>query len=204
MHDFEKYYVKKCWQVRKRSHITLKLDFFYKLKRHNINVSLTQTHTHLAFITILCKDLTILPKYKKYPKCIIRKLGTSKLPIFITFMTFHVTSMIYKLGTVSHEIGHALGFNHEQSRPDRDEYVTVNFDNIQTSFRNNFDKRTTTDAMTNVPYDYSSAMHYGPYVSGGTSLDFPDSFCFEAHCTTRFIVVIQGHRGGTYQLCRLI
>lgn len=119
-------------------------------------------------------------------------------------MTFHVTSMIYKLGTVSHEIGHALGFNHEQSRPDRDEYVTVNFDNIQTSFRNNFDKRTTTDAMTNVPYDYSSAMHYGPYVSGGTSLDFPDSFCFEAHCTTRFIVVIQGHRGGTYQLCRLI
>ncbi|XP_030845105.1 blastula protease 10 [Strongylocentrotus purpuratus] len=71
-----------------------------------------------------------------------------------------------QLGTVSHEIGHALGFNHEQSRPDRDEYVIVNFDNIKTDYKNNFDKRTTNDAMTNVPYDYSSAMHYGLYGFG--------------------------------------
>ena len=43
----------------------------------------------------------------------------------------HLGSNCLKLGTFQHEIMHALGFIHEHSRPDRDRYVEILFDNIK-------------------------------------------------------------------------
>uniref|UniRef100_A0A8C8VHG2 Metalloendopeptidase n=1 Tax=Pelusios castaneus TaxID=367368 RepID=A0A8C8VHG2_9SAUR len=66
-----------------------------------------------------------------------------------------------RIGTIQHEFLHALGFWHEQSRSDRDDYVTIMRDRIQSGKENNFNKYDDkTSSSLNVPYDYTSVMHY--------------------------------------------
>ncbi|KAF3833104.1 hypothetical protein F7725_026769 [Dissostichus mawsoni] len=62
-------------------------------------------------------------------------------------------------GTIQHEINHALGFQHEQTRSDRDSYVRINWQNINPQNAYNFKRHATNNL--NTPYDYTSIMHYG-------------------------------------------
>lgn len=62
-------------------------------------------------------------------------------------------------GTLIHEIGHAFGLMHEQSRPDRDDYVTIDYSNVRSDYKRNFDKF---NGIILQKYDYNSIMHYGP------------------------------------------
>uniref|UniRef100_A0A8C1XQK8 Metalloendopeptidase n=1 Tax=Cyprinus carpio TaxID=7962 RepID=A0A8C1XQK8_CYPCA len=65
------------------------------------------------------------------------------------------------LGTVEHEFLHALGFWHEQSRSDRDDYVTIVWDQIKEGHEHNFNLHNETESSSlGVPYDYGSVMHY--------------------------------------------
>ncbi|CAL8091368.1 unnamed protein product [Orchesella dallaii] len=67
------------------------------------------------------------------------------------------------LRTILHEMIHALGFLHEQSRPDRDKYVSVMWENIQPGKEHNFIKRDNKEVNTfGIPYDSRSIMHYHP------------------------------------------
>ena len=61
-----------------------------------------------------------------------------------------------------HEIGHTLGFFHEQSRPDRDKYVTIHHENIIPGTENNFQKETNVNSL-GVTYDFNSIMHYSAF-----------------------------------------
>ncbi|XP_003390431.2 PREDICTED: tolloid-like protein 2 isoform X1 [Amphimedon queenslandica] len=62
----------------------------------------------------------------------------------------------------AHEIMHALGRYHEQSRADRDRYVRIITRNIRSGYARNFNRHTNSDSQS-LPYDYLSLMHYGRY-----------------------------------------
>merc|ERR1712012_1429212 len=70
-----------------------------------------------------------------------------------------------------HELLHTLGFVHEHTRPDRDNFISINMDNIEPGKEKNFEKRPegTSDIFQrgsvntrNTPYDVLSLLHYGP------------------------------------------
>jgi len=78
-----------------------------------------------------------------------------------------LSSGCWARSTVIHEIGHSIGFHHEQSRPDRDGYLAIRWENIPDRLEYNFKKQSTSrvDSL-GTPYDYRSVMHYGKTAFG--------------------------------------
>ena len=74
-------------------------------------------------------------------------------------------TMCLNKAIILHTLLHALGFDHEHNRPDRDDWVEFNFKNIglagsDSDFRK-VDPEKYVDLGT--PYDYQSIMHYHSY-----------------------------------------
>lgn len=134
------------------------------------------TEYHVNIIKTALDDLTNQTKYikfkqygsnnknKKPPKSHIEfksdrggcwaHLGKYNIKQYINLATGCV-----RHGIVQHEMIHALGVWHEQSRPDRDDYINILWDNIQSGGEKNFMKRGGIDSL-GIPYDYGSVMHY--------------------------------------------
>lgn len=65
------------------------------------------------------------------------------------------------MGVAVHELLHALGLYHEQSRPDRELYLGIKWANIMPNVERNFEIVSSAYMLSD--YDYLSVMHYGPY-----------------------------------------
>uniref|UniRef100_V5H7C1 Metalloendopeptidase n=1 Tax=Ixodes ricinus TaxID=34613 RepID=V5H7C1_IXORI len=64
-------------------------------------------------------------------------------------------------GTILHEFLHALGFEHEHARIDRDNYIKVYRSNILADEWDQFKKQDPSESRILNPFDYASVMLYG-------------------------------------------
>ncbi len=80
------------------------------------------------------------------------------------------------VGSVIHEIGHAVGLFHEHTRPDRDNFVSINYDNVASGKEINFEIIDVGGESVG-DYDYGSIMHYGEFFfssNGNRTVVAPD------------------------------
>ncbi|XP_059476358.1 hatching enzyme 1.2-like [Neocloeon triangulifer] len=77
----------------------------------------------------------------------------------VQYVNLHPPGCIRKVGTPEHELLHAIGFHHEQTRTDRDDYVAILWENIDPTKYHNFDMANDSTPF-GIPYDYGSVMHY--------------------------------------------
>uniref|UniRef100_A0A182Y8F8 Metalloendopeptidase n=1 Tax=Anopheles stephensi TaxID=30069 RepID=A0A182Y8F8_ANOST len=105
-------------------------------------------------------------------------VGRSPDPMF-NQLNLQTPSCMQEVGTPVHEMMHTLGFLHEQSRPDRDDFIEIFPQNLRPEYQDpqfiaiNFGKYEGPDGTDyGVPYNYGSVMHYSR-LAGAASLANP-------------------------------
>ena len=96
---------------------------------------------------------------------------------------------------IVHELMHALGAWHEQQRPDRDQFVSIEWNNIQAGQEHNF--QIPNGATAFGAYDFDSIMHYGACAFSVCAPCSP----FDSNCRT--ITVLPPNDGWQDQIGQL-
>lgn len=112
-------------------------------------------------------NLCLIPKnssHRNYVEFVEEDIGFCGGRSFVGMIPFgkkqEITLSTCDVGwqLVVHEILHAAGFHHEQTRPDRDDYVKIMWDNIEQKAKSNFRKGIFREGIG--AYDFTSIMHY--------------------------------------------
>ena len=128
-------------------------------------ISSWQSTTGITFIPRTSQgDYVLFRNPSGNTSCVTSNIGRTTGVVAISLATGCST------GNAIHEVGHAVGLWHEQSRADRDTWVTVNWANIQSGMASQFNTylQNSSDGVDSSAYDFGSVMAY-------------DSFAFSAN-----------------------
>ena len=89
-------------------------------------------------------------------------------PMWPGVVTLDLGPGCWSFTTVLHELGHAIGLEHEHQRTDRDSYLNIRNDLVQVGFRPNISALPGAAMRIGQPYDYLSIMHYSANQGGST------------------------------------
>ena len=82
---------------------------------------------------------------------------------------------------VKHEFLHALGFLHEQSRPDRADFLDVDTTGLTAQWAAQYNLMSTSHWLdTQHPYEAISVMHYGSFLGGQLVMTYKDGTSFSS------------------------
>lgn len=91
--------------------------------------------------------------------------------------------------TIIHELLHSLGFWHEQSRHDRDNYIVIDTSNIEARWHYAFQIE---PGSASTPYDYNSIMHYGEFAFAKDKKK-PTIRCKQSHLPSGAVCSVGGY-----------
>lgn len=159
--------------------------------RYTLAEEIRMAHKHwtdktggvLKFVEISEADAANYPNYLQYRlissgQCNHTKESSTKSGVYgmeppgngVEYVSFNDTSCgpgALDYAIVLHEIGHAIGFHHESERTDRNDWVTLNDENIQLFSRGSATFKRLSKSKGSLyqykQYDPTSIMHYGPY-----------------------------------------
>lgn len=123
-------------------------------ERVTATIELFQQKTNIRFIPFTGQaDAIIFMKGDSNCASYLGKVGEHQ-PIFLSEKCL--------LPEISHELMHALGFIHEQSRVDRDSYIEVLWNNIETAFQSQYAivPEPLMDSLFDSPFNSNSIMMY--------------------------------------------
>ncbi|CAH2245699.1 astacin-like metalloendopeptidase [Pelobates cultripes] len=92
-------------------------------------------------------------------------------------------------GVIQHELMHSLGFYHEHSRNDRDNYIVIRWQYIDEADKYNFKTEDTNNL--GLPYDYNSVMHYQN--TAFTNTTGQTTIVAKGQCSGSYIKVYNGN-----------
>jgi len=128
------------------------------------NTIIESLNEMMAVTNIAFKIRSTETDYVSYRKSSLN-LGAGSSPVGRKGKKQEIIISTMSKSVVKHETLHSLGFFHEQSRSDRDDFVRIETKNIEKGAEFNFKKHYFLASPIGA-YDFMSIMHYGPMEFG--------------------------------------